>query len=85
MSEREIQIPYDITCMWKLTQDTNKLIYETETDSQTQRTDLWLPSGRRGGEGWIECGKCKLLYMECEQQGPTVQHRELYSISYNKP
>ena len=23
----------------------------TETDSQTQRTDLWLPRGRRGVEG----------------------------------
>ena len=25
--------------------DTNELIYETETDPQTQRTDLWLPRG----------------------------------------
>ena len=29
--------------------DTNELIYETETDSQTQRPDL--PRGREG-EGW---------------------------------
>ena len=34
-SDRERQIPYDITCMWNLKYDTNKLIYETETDSQT--------------------------------------------------
>ena len=34
-SERERQIPYDITDMWNLKYDTNKLIYETETDSQT--------------------------------------------------
>ena len=34
-SERERQIPYDITSMWNLKFDTNKLIYETETDSQT--------------------------------------------------
>ena len=27
-------------------------IYETETDSQTQRTGLWLPRGRGAGEGW---------------------------------
>ena len=26
---------------------TDKPIYKTETDSQTWRTDLWLPSGRR--------------------------------------
>ena len=33
-SERERQIPYDITFMWNLKYDTNELIYETETDSQ---------------------------------------------------
>ena len=30
--------------MWNLDYDTDELIYETVTDSQTQRTDLWLPS-----------------------------------------
>ena len=34
-SERKRQIPYDITYMWDLKYDTNELIYETETDSQT--------------------------------------------------
>ena len=34
--------------MWDLKCDTNELIYKTETDSQTERTDLWLPKG----EGW---------------------------------
>ena len=34
-SEREKQIPYDITYMWNLKYDTNELTYETETDSQT--------------------------------------------------
>ena len=48
------EIPYDITYMWNLKYDTNELIYETGTDSQTQRTDLWLPRGRRVGEGWTE-------------------------------
>ena len=48
-SDRERQIPYDITYMWNLKYDTNELIYETETD--TQRTDLWLPRGSGGGEG----------------------------------
>ena len=45
-SERERQIPYDTTCMWNLKYDTNELIYKTEIDSGTQRTDLWLPRGR---------------------------------------
>ena len=34
-SERERQIPYDVTYMWNLKYDTNELIYKTETDSQT--------------------------------------------------
>ena len=34
-SERERQIPYDITYMWNLKYDTNGFVYETETDSQT--------------------------------------------------
>ena len=33
MSERERQIPYDITYMWNLKYDTNEPIYKTETDS----------------------------------------------------
>ena len=32
---------------------TNELIYKTERDSQTWSTDLWFPSGRRLGVGWI--------------------------------
>ena len=32
-----------------LKNDTNELIYKTETDSQTQRTNLWLPVGESRG------------------------------------
>ena len=42
---RQIQISYDITYMWNLKYDTHELIQETETDSQTERTNLWLLSG----------------------------------------
>ena len=40
--------------MWNLKYSTNEPIYEKETDSQTQRTDLWLPRGRgsMGGMEW---------------------------------
>ena len=66
-SERERQIPYDTMYMWNLKYDTNEPIYETEADSQTQRTDLWLPRGK-GGEGGMEwefgVSRCKLLYIE---------------------
>ena len=41
--------------------DTNELIYNTETDSQTLKANLWLPKGK-GGLGGIDictvlCGK----------------------------
>ena len=32
-SERERQIPYDITYMWNIKYNTNEPIYETETES----------------------------------------------------
>ena len=31
--------------------DTNELIYKTETDSQTKRMNLWLPGGKGGRKG----------------------------------
>ena len=73
--------------MWNLKCDKNKPIYETETDLQTQGRDLWLPSGKgRGGGGWMDwefgVSRCKLMD---KQQGPTVQYRELYSVSCDKP
>ena len=39
--------------MWNLKDDTNEPIYKTETDSQTQRTDLWLPKRREWGRGGL--------------------------------
>ena len=48
----ERQIPYDITYGWNLNHDTNELTYETETDSQTQRSELWLPRRKSGGMNW---------------------------------
>ena len=38
--------------MWSLKYDTNELIYQIETDSQTYTTDLWLPRERGSGR-WI--------------------------------
>ena len=32
--------------MWNLKNDTNELIYKTETDSQIQKTNLQLPKGK---------------------------------------
>ena len=36
--------------MWNLKYDTNELIYKRETDSQTWKTNLWLPKGKGVGD-----------------------------------
>ena len=46
---RQRQILYDIIYMWNLKSNTNELVYKTEIDSQTLKTNLWLPKGK-GGE-----------------------------------
>ena len=78
VSQTERQISYTISYMWNLKYDTNELIYKT--DSQTQKTNLWLPKEKWGGERdelgvWdqqIQTAICKID----KQQGSTVQHRE---------
>ena len=47
--DRVRQILYDITSRWNLKIDTNELTYKTEADSQTWKTNLWLPKGKGGG------------------------------------
>ena len=49
-SDREGEILYDIPYTWNLKEnDSNELTYKTEKDSQTQRTERWLPRERRLG------------------------------------
>ena len=62
-SERERQIPCDITYMWNLKHDANSLSMRQKY-THIQRTDLWLPRGRegRGGMNWaFGVSRCKLL------------------------
>ena len=52
--ESKRQIPYDITYTWNLRYDTNEPIYETETKSETQKTNCGCQGGgeqERGGLG----------------------------------
>ena len=54
-SDRERQTSYDVAYMQNLKKknDSNELIYKTQTDSQTWNTSLWLPKGKgRGGMDW---------------------------------
>ena len=53
--------------MWNLKYDTNKVIYKTETDSQMQKTHLWLPMGKGGWGGLNQefgISRYKLLYIK---------------------
>ena len=49
--------------MWNLKKDTNELIYRTEIDSQTLKTNLWFPKGTGEGLGWIK--GLGLVYANC--------------------
>ena len=50
---KQSKLDKNTTYMWNLKYNTNEHIYETETDSQTQRTDLWLTKGKRSGGGGL--------------------------------
>ena len=59
-------MPNDTPYMWNLKYGTNEPIYKTETDSQTWRTNLWLPkeAGRGSGRDWeFAVSRCKLLHL----------------------
>ena len=43
------RMTYDITYVELKINDTNALTYKTETGPQTQKTNLWLPEGRKMG------------------------------------
>ena len=71
---RERQILYAVTYMWNLKYNTNEPIYETETDSQRERTDLWLPRKRGWGNGGLRVWGWQMqsiIYRKDKQQGPT--------------
>ena len=61
------------------------LFTKKEVNSWTQRTDLWLPKGkeRRVKLGVWDQHIHTTIYKTDKQQGPTVQHRDLYSKFYN--
>ena len=40
-----------LTCEILKKKDTNEFIYRKEAYSQTQKTNLWLPKVKGGGEG----------------------------------
>ena len=85
---RKRKIPYDITYMCNLKCNTNELIYETETDSDTENKLMVTKREGEGGRGKLGIWDQQIqttTYKIDKQQGPTVQHSELYTIPCNKP
>ena len=73
--------------MWNQKKSKNELIYKTETDPQTQKTSSWLPEGKGRGRDKLGIWNQQIqstIYKINRQEGSTIHHRELYSISYNK-
>ena len=72
-SERERQIPYDISYIWNLIYGTNESFHSKETHGLREQTCGC--QGRRGGSGmdW-ESGdnRCKLLHLEYKRNDHTV-------------
>ena len=72
--------------MWNLKCYINEHIYETETDTQTKRIDLWLPEwgeGREGLEVWDQQKQTNIYRMD-KWQGYTVQHKKLNHFANQK-
>ena len=53
VSQKEKDKYHVISHIWTLKYGTNEPIYKIETDSQTWRTELWLPRGSGEGVGWM--------------------------------
>ena len=73
--------------MWNLKYGPKELICEAQTGSQAQRSDLWLPRGRGGGEGMdleFKVSRRKLLYMEWINNKALLEGTE-YSVSWDTP
>ena len=68
--------------MYNLKNNTNELIHKTEMDSQTQKKTYGSPR-EKAGEGVWDQQIHTTIYKTDKQQGPTVWHRELYSVSFN--
>ena len=78
-SEREKQIPYDITYMWNLKYGKNNPIYKTEIDhDHGEQTCICQGGGGREWDRWGVCGwwmQTVTMGMDGEWSS-TVQHRE---------
>ena len=82
-SERQRQIPYDITYVWNLKYDTNERIYQIEIALETIENRLVVSKARgEGGVAWeSEISRCKLLYIGCiNNKAPLYSTGTIFNI-----
>ena len=70
--------------MWNLTYDTNESMKQTHRHREQTVAKGEGAWGKGGLGDWCQQMQA-IIYRMDKQQGPTVQHRELYSVSYDKP
>lgn len=78
LSQSERQIPYDITYRWNRKYDTNERMYETEQNCGCQAVQAG-----NGLEVW-DSQMRTIIYRMDKKLDPTVYHRELRSVSYDR-
>ena len=80
-------MPCNITYTWNLKYDINEHSYEKETDSQTQRIGFYGCQGEWGEGDGLGAGdqQVQTSIYRVDKQGPTVEHRELQSMSCDQP
>ena len=75
--------------MWNLKYDTWTYQWKRIRLRQTEQTCGYQGGGGvQGGIDWeFGVSRCKVLYIYImdRQQGPTIEYRDLYSISSDKP
>ena len=88
VSQKEKEKYYMTTLMCGIRNMTQMNLSMKQKQNQGHREHRWFTKGRaweRDGVGG--CGQQiqGFIYKTDKQQGPPVSHRELYSISYDKP
>ena len=78
LSQSERQIPYDITYRWNRKYDTNERMYETEQNCGCQAVQAG------NGLGVWDSQMRTIIYRMDKKLDPTVYHRELRSVSYDR-
>ena len=72
--------------MWNPKYSTSKPIYRTETPTDIENSSVVAKGcggmGRTGSLGLVDAN---YYVSKDKQRGPAVQHRELYSVSWDRP